>query len=116
PFVAHWPKGIRQPGMFTDDVGHIVDIMATCVAVAGAPYPNLYHDQKITPLRGTSLLPAFQGADLGQRTFCWEHFGKWAIRQGHWKLVGGRRVNQPALYNLADDPVELKDLSNQYPD
>src|SRR5690606_41535474 len=55
PFVAHWPKGIRQPGMFTDDVGHIVDIMATCVAVAGAPYPNLYQDRKSTRLNSSHV-------------------------------------------------------------
>src|SRR5690606_36028611 len=61
PLIAQWPKGIRQPGMFTDEVGHIVDIMATCVAVSGAHYPDQYQGQQIIPPRGTSLLPAFQG-------------------------------------------------------
>lgn len=116
PFIAHWPTGIRQPGTVTDEVGHIVDVMATCVAVAGADYPQQYNGNQITPLKGVSLTPIFSGNGIAPRTLYWEHFGKWAIREGNWKLVGGFDGNRCELYNLAMDPVELRDLSAAYPD
>ena len=36
------------------------------------------------------------------------------VRRGDWKLVVKR--GQPALYNLADDPHEDRDLSAEHPD
>ena len=49
----------------------------------------------------------------------WELFGNRAIRQGDWKLVyllkaaGGTGDWQ--LYNLRDDPAELRDVSKANP-
>ena len=38
---------------------HIIDIMATCVDVSGAPYPTQLNGHEIHPLDGRSLVPAF---------------------------------------------------------
>lgn len=116
PFIAHWPLGIRQPGGVTDAVGHIVDLMATCAAVAGVDYPTQRKGRRVTPLRGVPLVPAFSGKDIAARTLYWEHFGKWAIRRENWKLVGGLDNDRCELFDLAADPVEMDDLSGQRPD
>ena len=39
PLIAHWPAGLKRRGEMDSRVGHIVDIMATCVDVSGAHYP-----------------------------------------------------------------------------
>jgi arylsulfatase len=39
PLIAHWPKGIAGRGEFRHQVGHVIDLMATCVDVGGAKYP-----------------------------------------------------------------------------
>jgi arylsulfatase len=68
PLIVHWPAGMKRSGMTDNRVGHIVDIMATCVDVAGAVYPQSYHDETIMPLEGQSLLPAIHGEAPRQRT------------------------------------------------
>ena len=118
PLIAHWPGHIQNPGTLTDADGHIVDIMATCMAVSGVEYPSSYKGVAIKPMRGRSLLPAFSQLEMDDRTLCWEHFGRWAIKEGNWKLVGGgsRHGGQGSLYHLEDDPTEVNDLSEQYPE
>ena len=36
PLIVHWPRGVKTPGALRKQPGHLVNIMATCVAVAGA--------------------------------------------------------------------------------
>ncbi|MGH7201980.1 MAG: arylsulfatase, partial [Planctomycetaceae bacterium] len=50
PLVAHWPRGIAAPGAITHQPGHVIDIMATCVDLAGASYPAEREGLKIQPL------------------------------------------------------------------
>ncbi|MGH7227513.1 MAG: sulfatase-like hydrolase/transferase, partial [Gemmataceae bacterium] len=40
PLIVHWPKGITRRGELRKQVGHVIDITATCVDVAGAKYPQ----------------------------------------------------------------------------
>ncbi len=40
PLIAHWPAGIERHGELEAQPGHLIDLMATCVDVAGADYPN----------------------------------------------------------------------------
>ena len=58
PFIAHWPKGIPAGRRITSPA-HLIDVMATCVDVAQTPYPQEYEGNKIQPLEGESLRPAF---------------------------------------------------------
>ena len=39
----------------------MIDIMATCLDVAGEEYPTEFHGRKPLPMEGKSLLPIFQG-------------------------------------------------------
>ena len=40
PLIAHWPAGIKRGGELEHQPGHLIDIMATCVDLAGADYPR----------------------------------------------------------------------------
>ncbi len=116
PLIVHWPKGINKPGQLIKDVVHINDIMPTCLDIAGATYPDQYQGNKILSLNGRSFAPLLQKpADKAERMIFWEHEGNQAVRQGDWKLV--KRHEQPwELYNLKEDPTELKDMSKTQQD
>jgi arylsulfatase len=110
PLIAHWPKGIAAKGELRDQVGHVIDVMATCLDVTGAKYP----DGK-TPPEGKSLVPAFAGKSLERDSLGWEHEGNRAIRAGKWKLVA-RRDGPWELYDLDADRTEQADLAATHPD
>jgi arylsulfatase len=116
PLIVHWPAGIDQTGDLVREPAHLIDIMATCVDLAGAAYPNHRNGQPIKPMEGLSLVPAFAGESLGRRTLFWEHEGNRAIREGDWKLVAKGKEGDWELYNLADDRSELRNLASKYPD
>lgn len=117
PFIVHWPasleKGIRH------QAAHLIDLMATCVDVAGASYPAKYDGNKILQMEGTSLRPLLappsgSPASFSRRLLAWEHEGNRAIREGRWKLVS--LADAPwELYDMDSDRLELKDLAAAQP-
>ena len=116
PFIVSWPKVIRNGGTINRQVGHIIDIMATCCDVAGAEYPAEYGGAKILPLEGKSLRPIFQGKTRqGHDALFWQFGKSKAVRCGKWKLV--RNGNNPwELYDMVADRCELHDLAASHPD
>ncbi|HEX73039.1 MAG TPA: arylsulfatase [Candidatus Hydrogenedentes bacterium] len=116
PLVAHWPAGIQQRGELTHQVMHVTDIMATCLDLAGAQYPETFGGKPITPLVGRSLAPIFRGeAREPHERLYWEHLGNKALREGNWKLVASK-TGDWELYDLEADRTELRDLSEKEPD
>jgi len=118
PFIAHWPQGIAQnrQGTLEHQPGHLVDVMATVVDLAGAQYPHEFRGHRIRPMEGVSLRPAFAGRPLGRsQPLFWEHEGHRAVRSGRWKLVSSYPDGWE-LYDIAADRVERNDLSSQRPD
>ena len=87
PLIAHWPAGIARCGEIEHQPGHLIDIMATCVEVSGAAYPEEVDGRSIQPLEGLSLVPLFTGQRLNRRSLYWEHEGNRAVRTGNWKLA-----------------------------
>jgi arylsulfatase A-like enzyme len=115
PLVAHWLAGIKRGGGLTHEPGHLIDVMATCVELAGAKYPNNFNGQKIQPPAGKSLVPAFEGRPIEREAIYWEHEGNRAVRAGDWKLVA--KENKPwELYELASDRTEQRDVIREQPD
>ena len=87
PLIVHWPTGIAAKNEFRNVPGHLIDIMATCIDVADAQYPDTYNEHAIIPLEGISLLPSFEKKPLEERAIFWEHEGNKAVRYGNYKLV-----------------------------
>jgi len=116
PLIAHWPKGFEAKNQLRSEPSHLIDIMATCLDVAGAKYPNEFAGHKIKPLQGKSLVPVFQGEAFEREALYWEHEGNRAVRFGDWKLVakgGTADRSQPVeweLYNIAKDRNENVNL------
>lgn len=115
PLIAHWPKVIGQSKSVTHQVGHEIDIMATCLEAAGVAYPKMRAGHSVIPLEGKSLMPIFQGKQReGHGEICWEHEGNCALRQGKWKLVSSY-PNSWELYDMEADRTEMHNLVDQQP-
>jgi arylsulfatase len=111
PLIAHWPKGISSAGELRKQPGHLIDIAATCIDLAGADYPKTVGDHAITRLEGKSLVAAFSNKPLSRDLF-WEHEGNRAVRVGDWKLVAKGPDARWELYDLATDRTESTDLAS----
>ncbi len=115
PFIAYYPN-IIKPGGISKQPAHIIDLMATCLDLAGVAYPKAYHGHAITPVEGLSLVPLLKGLRWkGHSTLFFEHEGNRAVRQGNWKMVSQKPDNKWELYNIKTDRSELSDLSDIYP-
>lgn len=117
PLIVHWPQVVKRRGELETTPGHLIDLMATAVDVSGATYPVTYHnDQKIKPMEGKSLLPAFLGKEVEREAIYWEHEGNRAVRVGDYKLVAKGAKGAWELYHIAQDRSEQQDLSQQQPE
>ena len=114
PFIAHWPAKIKAAGI-SEHIGYFPDIFPTLSELVGTKTP--------ANTDGISILPTLTNKGK-QRAHPWlywefpEYGGQQAIRQGDWKMIRlklHKEDGKPALYNLANDPKEAIDLSQQFP-
>ena len=115
PLICHWPAAVKARGRLCHNPGHLVDIMATCVDVAGATYPTEREGRTVQPMEGTSLVPTFRGEPMKERAIYWEHEGNRAVRKGNWKLVS-KHPGGWELYDIDADRTEMHDLASKNPD
>lgn len=116
PMIAWWPKGIRQKGGFSWQVGHVMDFMPTFLELAGAEYPARYNGNSILPYTGISLKPALEGKGEVDRTLFNEHFGARFARNGEWKLVSLSGDSTWRLFRIREDESEMTDLAARHPE
>ncbi len=117
PLIAHWPKGLSaRSGFISDQPGHLIDLLATCMDAAGAEYPAEFDGKPTTPIQGKSLLPILNGKQRDGHEWLYFQFAdNRAIRRGDWKAVSARG-GKWELYNLAEDRTELNDLATGKPE
>ncbi len=114
-FILRWPKQI-EPGQTTHQTGHIVDIAPTLLEAAGIQYPTQLGEIHPQPLQGSSLMPILEGKERQEPDF---YISGWTdkfrmFRQKEWKIVKLNGENWE-LYNLKEDPTEIKDLAAKNP-
>lgn len=129
PFLVRWPARVK-PGQSSDETICLSDLLATAAAITGTRLPANSGEDSI------NFLPALLGEKIKQplREGIVHHSidGKFAIRQGPWKLAlcpgsGGwgqpndlaaRREKLPSiqLYNLSTDPGETTNLEAAHPE
>lgn len=117
PLIAHWPAGITARKEWVETPSHLIDIMATCVDLGGAKYPESRKGLAIPPMAGFSLRPLFKlGGQLAERAIFFEHEGNAAVRQDDLKLVRQGRKGAWELYDLKADRTEQHDLAKERPE
>ena len=120
PTIVHWPAGMKSgKGSIVNEPCHFIDIMPTCIALAGAEYPSTYNGHSIKPLaaEGRSLLPLISGEGEwnGERTLFWEHENGRAVRVGNWKMTSLRNGGWQ-LFDLSTDYSETNNVAAEHPD
>ena len=121
PTIVHWPAGMAEEkeGTIMSQPCTFLDVMPTCLELAGATYPSFYNGNSIKPLSGEarSFLPLLQdknGWD-DERTLYWEHERGKAVRKGNWRLTalanGGWQ-----LFDLAHDLSETNNIAAEHPE
>ena len=115
PLIVHWPNGIAARNERRAQPAHVIDVMPTCLDIAGAVAPATRGGRPVLPPAGTSLVPAFRGEPLDRDTLFWEHEGNAAVRTGDLKLVRDGRAGTWELYDLAADRTEQHDLAAERP-
>jgi len=112
PWMMQW-KGKLPAGKVEDRAVVQLDVMPTCVAVAGGTVDLAWK------LDGVNLLPylADGNKERPHQTLCWRMDGMWAIRHGDLKLVhGDTDSSPPELFNLATDIGEKNNLASKQPE
>lgn len=118
PLIAFWPKGIQaQKNSISNQVGHVMDFMATFTEIAAAKYPAKYEGRNITPMQGVSLLPALKDRkNNGHDILFNQHASGRSVRAGDWKLVSLKPDVPWELYNLRSDATEQRNIASMYPE
>ena len=121
PAIVKLPASMEKAATKITAPTHVMDLMPTFLEVAGQTHPDTYNGSPIAPLQGVSLIPLLIGesdAAFTQRGLGWEAYGMDAYRRRDWKVL---KLPEPygngqwQLYNLAEDPGEVNDLSAQNP-
>ncbi|WP_435020153.1 arylsulfatase [Tundrisphaera sp. TA3] len=117
PLIVHWPAGIAAKGEIRHTPGHLVDVVPTVLALAGATAPATFDGEARPPLPGRDLAPAFaQDVTIPRDSIWFRHAGNRALRVGDWKIVSATPSTRWELYDLATDRAELHDLAAQKPE
>ena len=116
PMIMTGPAVARR-GEFTDAYITVMDIMPTLLELAQTGYP-----QDKIPMLGESaagfLAGEAEAIHAADYVTAFSHAQLSFLRQGDWKLLSlGRPFDERyfELFNLADDPGETTDLSDQNP-
>lgn len=121
PLVIHWPEGIKSKGEFRRQPYYLIDIMATCVDIGKAIYPQYYNGNTIPKMEGISLKKTFDNSPEEERFMFWEHEANCAARKGKWKIVSRANYKYPfmnkwELYNMEEDRTETHNIADEYPE
>jgi arylsulfatase A len=116
PLIAYWP-GKLEAGKVSNAIVSSIDFYPTFTELAGVPLPESQE------FDGKSLLPVLNGDDHDpERAIFWHYpvyhhdFPASVVRKGDWKLIHYLHDNSRRLYNLVEDPGELSDLNEIYPE
>ena len=117
PAIMHWPDGMTaKKGSITSQRGHVVDMMATCLELGGAEYPDQFDGQKLRQHESLSLVPILKGNETSRdHHYIFNHGNTHAIVKGDFKIVREGK-GKWALYNLALNRTETDNLAAQHPD
>lgn len=123
PLIVHWPAEMPEAvkGSWTDDRGHVIDIMTTLLDVSASTYPPTNPaGYAVNPMQGHSFLPAIYGQELDDHDIFIEHKRGKAVFRGKWKLtiknfgmpgVDSSPTLALELYNMEEDPSEMNNLA-----
>ncbi|MFC7337905.1 arylsulfatase [Haloferula chungangensis] len=116
PMILHWPKGIKNPGRFTDKFAHLSNVMPTLVEITGAKYPENFNGVSGRKLLGESFADVMKDQPIkNQAPIFMTRGGPAFVIDDGWKLVTEDGKNW-SLYNLKQEETEITDLASEMPE
>lgn len=124
PFVISWPSALDNLGAICDTYVYVADVLPTLVELIGLHVPDSRNGVAAEPFTGSSFYetlrePSAPRETRGQYT---EIRGERSYYRDGWEIVTlhypGTEVGdyEWQLYHVAEDPTELQDLSDDYPE
>lgn len=113
PFLVRWPAGIEQPGRQIAQPICQTDLLATLAEMLGRDLPEAAGEDS------HSFYAALKNAHAASpRPPIIHHAanGRFAIRDGNWKLVMAHGRAPRELYDLQRDPSEQQDVVDNQPE
>jgi arylsulfatase A-like enzyme len=118
PFIVRWPSKVAAGKVDQTSLISAVDLLPTFCEVAGVNLPASYQPDGVSqlatllgtpaPLRNKPLFWKIQGKK--NSPFHWAAF---AVVDQQWKLLIDTGGSQFELYDIKNDPLETKDLSQE---
>ena len=120
PTIIKWPSSMNaDKGTIVDQPCNFIDVMPTCLEVAGASYPTTYNGHKIQTMaaEARSLVPmAKAGAQWDtERIMYWEHESGKAVRTADWRLTAHTNGGWQ-LFDMHNDYSETTNVAAEHPD
>ncbi len=112
PFFIRWPAKVK-PGRVWDKPVCQTDLLATFAEMLNQPLPANAGEDSVSFLN-----VLLNNKNIEPRSAMIHHAmqGRFAIREGEWKLVMPHRENGLELYNLAKDSGEDHDILQDHPE
>ena len=108
PAFACWPGRVRAQS--SEVPVHVVDWAPTLLALAGAKADRKLDGEELWPLLS-------EGRPLSRSTLLLNVDGpRAAIVMGRWKLIRSAASAAPRLFDVKDDPGELRDVAARHPE
>jgi arylsulfatase A-like enzyme len=121
--IVSWPGHIQDVGGIRHQYVHVIDVGPTILDAVGTHFEDTIDGVKQIPVAGRSFLKTMLDANAPSARSV-QYFlllGNRAITSGEWRAVAMHEPKTPfsqdrwQLFNLADDPTEIHDLSAQNP-
>lgn len=115
--------GVRKNAEINTSLVSVKDIAPTLLDFAGLErHRGTYGGRTVETMTGRTIRPLLESGeksnDFDSRELGMELIGKYAYRQGSWKIVvlpAPYGSNDVELYNLTDDPGETNNLAKAHP-
>jgi arylsulfatase A-like enzyme len=114
---------MNNAGNMNHSFMHVRDIMPTILDITNITPPQKFNGHQVNPIQGSSMLPLFEGKvstpDPKTSQVGYELFGMKAFFDSPWKILWMPKpvgTGEWELFNIDQDPAEMKDLSKQHPD
>ncbi|MDB4385034.1 arylsulfatase [Opitutaceae bacterium] len=113
PFIVRWPAGIAEAGRRWNEPVSQLDVLATLAEMLGVSLPVDAGEDSVS-FYGALKDPAHHRIALP--LIHHEVRGRFAIRDGDWKLIMPEGDKPAELYHLGDDPAETRDVIAEHPE